>query len=334
MLKGTIAARTFKTARFVCKECGLDWPAIARETGVNPDLPTMPSEMMVPLNHLISIYELIAHRTGDDAVCARYGAQLPIGSAEIYDYVALTARSLQRALENWTRFQRLASSHIEMNFEVSNGWGSMSWEFPDPETEHRQYLSLNMAAMSHRIHYMLGGKADGITAEFRFAAPRNRETYEEVFGPKVRFGQTRNRILIPAGLLPEKPVPSDPILNALMEKFALNQMTASTAPESLSERVVQTIASSLRDGDVSLDKVAAKMGMSRRTLQRQFEQDGTNFRKVLDGVRRSLAKQYLTEHDMQVGEVAYLLGYSDMSSFSRAAKTWFGTSPKAVRRAR
>ncbi|MBD8889916.1 AraC family transcriptional regulator [Roseibium litorale] len=334
MLKGTIAARTFRTAQFVCENCGLDWQELTRRTGVRADLPLMPSDTMVPLSQLLSIYERIAEETGDDGVGARFGTKLAIGSAEIYDYVALTAPSLEKALANWARFQRMASSHIQMDFEVTKDWAAMSWAFPDPDRCQRQYLSLCMAAMSHRVHYMLGDHAEGLSADFAFEEPQNRAAYEEAFGPNVRFGQEKSRLLIPASLLPLKPIPSDPHLNALMERFAVSQMTSLQTPDTLSDRVSQAIAGSLRDGEASLDKVAAKLGMSRRSLQRQFEQDGTTFRKVLDGVRRSLAKQYLTEHDMQVGEVAYLLGYSDMSSFSRAAKGWFGTSPKAVKRSR
>ena len=334
MLKGTIAARTFKTAQLVCQSCGLDWVEIAGQSGVSPELPSLSSDVMLPLSQLLSIYERIAEETGNDGIGAESGAKLAIGSAEIYDYVGLTAPSLEKALANWARFQRMASSHIQMIFEVSRDWAAMSWEFPDPDRCQRQYLSLCMAAMSHRVRYMVGNRAAALSADFAFEEPANRAAYENAFGPNVRFEQASSRLMIPLDLLPMKPIPSDPHLNALMERFALHQITSLQSPDTLSDRVSQAIAGSLRDGEASLDKVAAKLGMSRRSLQRQFEQDGTTFRKVLDGVRRKLAKQYLTEHDMQVGEVAYLLGYSDMSSFSRAAKGWFGTSPKAVKRSR
>lgn len=334
MLKGTIAARTFRTARYVCESCGLNWLDITRKADVSPDLPDMPSEAMVPLRQLLAVYEIISREADDDAIGARHGVRLPIGSAEIYDYVALTAPSLQRALENWTRFQRMASSDIQMHLEISGSWAAMSWEFPDLERNNTQYLSLCMAAMSQRIHYMLGGQAAGLTADFAFAAPVNRQVYEEVFGPDVRFEQAYNRLLVPAGLLGEKPVPSDPHLNALMERFALKHLNAQLEGTNMSEKISQAVADSLNMGEASLDKVAGRLGMSRRSLQRYFEQEGTSFRRVLDGVRRSLAIQYLTEQDMQVGEVAYLLGYADMSSFSRAAKSWFGTSPKAIKRLR
>jgi AraC-like DNA-binding protein len=68
--------------------------------------------------------------------------------------------------------------------------------------------------------------------------------------------------------------------------------------------------------------------MSERTLHRRLEAERTSFQEVLDDTRRELAEQYLSRGEMSLADITYLLGFSDQSSFFRAYRRWFGTSPK------
>lgn len=71
--------------------------------------------------------------------------------------------------------------------------------------------------------------------------------------------------------------------------------------------------------------------MSGRTLQRRLEAEGTSFSEVLDRVRADLARSYVKDADLPLAEVAYRLGFSDFSTFSRAFKRWMGKAPGAYR---
>ncbi len=71
--------------------------------------------------------------------------------------------------------------------------------------------------------------------------------------------------------------------------------------------------------------------MSQSAVQRLLEKEGTSFRQLSEEVRRSAAERYLLGTDLPMKEIAYLLGFSELSTFSRAVKTWFGVSPKKVR---
>ena len=68
--------------------------------------------------------------------------------------------------------------------------------------------------------------------------------------------------------------------------------------------------------------------MSERTLHRRLGAEGTSFQDVLDDTRRELAEQYLSRGDLSLADTTYLLGFNDQSSFFRAYRRWFGTSPK------
>jgi AraC-like DNA-binding protein len=78
--------------------------------------------------------------------------------------------------------------------------------------------------------------------------------------------------------------------------------------------------------------IARKLGMSRRTLARRLAAEGLTFAGVLDAFRHDLAKRHLADRDISISNVAWLLGYSDVSAFSSAFKRRTGMSPATIRR--
>jgi AraC-like DNA-binding protein len=90
----------------------------------------------------------------------------------------------------------------------------------------------------------------------------------------------------------------------------------------------------LHTGEVSMDAIAAKLGQSRQTLYRNLKAEEVTFEQVLDALRHKLALHYLAGKKVSVNETAYLVGFSDPASFSRAFKRWTGTSPRDARLAR
>jgi AraC-like DNA-binding protein len=107
--------------------------------------------------------------------------------------------------------------------------------------------------------------------------------------------------------------------DALLESLRNSKSTRGRV-ESLLMRVLHT-------GEASMDVVADKLGVSRRTLHRQLKDEGVTFEQVLDELRHKLALHFLSGKKVSVSETAYLVGFSDPAAFSRAFKRWTGTSP-------
>lgn len=74
-------------------------------------------------------------------------------------------------------------------------------------------------------------------------------------------------------------------------------------------------------------------GISLQTFFRKLKAEGVTFEQVLDGLRHQMALNYLKSGKVSVNETAYLVGFSDPASFSRAFKRWTGTSPRTMRAA-
>jgi AraC-like DNA-binding protein len=132
---------------------------------------------------------------------------------------------------------------------------------------------------------------------------------------------------------PRPAASSDSPLFGLFDAFAKAIARAPGNPNSVRRRVEAGLEPMLEHGDVSLDRLASELGMSRQTLQRRLKAEGSTFEAVLDGLRHRLARRYLRRENFSVKKTAYLLGFSDPAAFSRAFKRWTGRSPSEIRAA-
>ena len=116
-----------------------------------------------------------------------------------------------------------------------------------------------------------------------------------------------------------------------LEAHAQRMVAALGRASSIEARVTRTIAAELRGGEPSLSRVARQLAMSPRTLQRQLEAEHTSFAEVLDRTRRDFADIYVRDRQLALTEVAFLLGFSEASAFTRAFQRWYGVAPSQFR---
>ncbi|MBM37458.1 MAG: hypothetical protein CMO97_00100 [Woeseia sp.] len=84
-------------------------------------------------------------------------------------------------------------------------------------------------------------------------------------------------------------------------------------------------------GEANADAACRALKLSRRTLQRRLKDEKTCFQKVLQEVRALLAVNYLSDSRLQSHEIAMLLGYSNISTFTTAFKSWYDMPPSEYR---
>jgi AraC-like DNA-binding protein len=114
---------------------------------------------------------------------------------------------------------------------------------------------------------------------------------------------------------------------ALRKRLADLGASATTA-----ERVRATLLEGLPSGKVGMDDVARRLALSKRTLQRRLEEEGTSYQDVLRATREALAVHYLERTDVPSAEISFLLGFEEPNSFFRAFNEWTGRTPETVRR--
>lgn len=160
--------------------------------------------------------------------------------------------------------------------------------------------------------------------------PAKRETLEQYLGCRMREGTEWSVTFttVDAGrpFLTENDGMWQIFAPDLRQRLA-DLDTSATAADRVRAALVETLPS----GNPSITAVTGQLATSARTLQRQLNQEGTSFQKVLANTREGLARDYLARDDLRTSEIAFLLGYTDTNSFYRAFKTWTGTTPDVAR---
>jgi AraC-like DNA-binding protein len=157
---------------------------------------------------------------------------------------------------------------------------------------------------------------------------------KKVFGCKVSFGGDADEVVYPRLAETIANVNADPYLNSLLvrycEKALLNRRKHSGAWRL---KVENAIVPLLPHGQAKMEEIAKRLGVSRRTLARLLASEGCTFVGIVDALRLDLAKSYLRDQNLRTSEVAWLLGFAEVSAFSHACKRWTGKTPTQLQSA-
>lgn len=169
-----------------------------------------------------------------------------------------------------------------------------------------------------------------VTVRFTAPAPAEPRRYQRTFGEDVRFGAVEDALIFAPAVFDLAGARADEALREEFEAHVRRQLSSREAPSD-EERWLAVLRARLTEalvrGEPTVERVAALMHASPRTLQRRLQLGGTSFRAQLDAVRQELAAVRLREPGGSVTEVAFLLGFSDVTAFTRAFRRWTGVTP-------
>jgi AraC-like DNA-binding protein len=266
--------------------------------------------------------------SGDPDIGLKAADKLERGYYGAIDYAVRSCPNVEAAIQRAARYFRLANSEGAILIEQQGRWVSVERRIHGDEGLKlpRQAAEFALASMVRTFRLATKRPFELRAVELRHPAPRSTRVFRQVFGCEVRFGATRDAIIFDRKVLAIEMKEPDPHLEQLIEKHALAQLTALGARSSLLDRLREALRKSLPSGEPGLSLCAEKLAISARTLQRRLDAEGTSYREVLDELRRELAAAYLAQ-EVSVLEVAFLLGYNDVSAFHRAFKKWTGRTP-------
>jgi AraC-like DNA-binding protein len=168
---------------------------------------------------------------------------------------------------------------------------------------------------------------------FAHPIPEDTSEHERIFRAPLRFEAPIDALVLDSSLLDVRVREADPALQRVLEDY-LERALPEPEPEDLLAMVRTRIREATRGRLPGIDAVADALAMSPRTLQRKLSAEGTSFQELATEVRQDLARQHLIDSRLSISEIAFLLGFSDVSTFHRAFKRWTQQTPSAFRRAR
>ena len=196
---------------------------------------------------------------------------------------------------------------------------------------HRHGAEFILRALKHIAEGLSGEKVVMDRVEFRHSAPGNLENVTAVFGEHLLFDQPHTLLSFPSEYLKLSVLGHDKRLRRILERQARGLVEELEESNSIVRAVTELVTKELAAGNPNADHVASLLGVSVRTMSRPLKEAGTRYQALLDHVRFQLAARYLNRTRVDIGEVAFLLGFSDTSSFNRAFKRWSGETPSAYR---
>ena len=287
---------------------------------------------LVPLDAVVALFELAAQRQGDPCFGLEMARTFRPGGSGLIGHLVLSAPTVRHALRCAARYIGTTMSHVEISFAESDGVGHLGWKLPQGITASQlQYNSFIAGVAVQRLRLAAGEDWQPLSVELEHRELPAREELRRALGSRVRFQRPANRISIDPGCL-ARPMPGfDPALFAMLSDLADRWLAEAGDAPRIVGAAREEIVARLKSGKASLDSVASAIGIAPRSLQWRLDQVGTSFQRLLNETRLSLAEHLLRDTDKPVTEIAYDLGFSDPSAFTRAARRWFEMSPRAYR---
>lgn len=304
---------------------GLRPAAVLKQARLPATLHHHPSAIMSTAQ-LFAIWRAIEALSGDAGFGIRMASETSTATHKLAFLAASYAEDYRDAIARLVRFKPLCSPD-ELLCEERNGRAVFTIEWP-LGTEPEPNLSVDA---SFAMVVELGRRGTGhvlspIGIEFTRAGPST-DFHDAFFGCPIRFGASRNRIILASADLDRRFVEHNPELLQMLTPALSEAKRDLEAGSSFVDQVKSVLKRAMASGRPEVDDVGREMGMSRRTLQRRITAEGMTFRSLLDEARRELGIQLLADPAARVDEIACFLGYGDTNSFYRAFKEWTGMTP-------
>jgi AraC-like DNA-binding protein len=304
-----------------------------------PEAPMARPEAMaiapeVSLTEWATLLDAAATALDEPELPARAGASLQVRHLGPLGHVLMGCANLKDAYLQLARFIRLLGQIGKPELTVQGETAHLLWQWPYP-TPAPQSVAMFMLGARTRFMRWLSDKPDLVVdVYFHGPAPYRIEGFTEVFGGRVEFDAPHSEMIFPARYLGLPVVTADEEFRQQAEERAQAQLQRLTGDSPLLRQVKGVLLLNLASGRVHLNDTAQNMNVTPRTLQRRLADLDTHYQEVLDQVRAETAEQLLRDPEIPLAQVAFLLGYSDQSTFQTAFRRWTGLSPGAYQRKR
>ena len=310
---------------------GADGEALLRDAGIDPQLLRNPSER-IPLANYMTLYRLALERTGNPDLGLYVGHIIYFSGINLQLYMTTICRNLKEYYNVIPSTTRLRGDTGRVLVRPRGDHIRMEWHPLDEQTgSWRPLADETLKSAAEIVNAICALPVPVLGAEFSYPAPEDTRALKQAFGPNLRFGCELSCILF------ARETVHYPLVDLGFEPggdFWAGPRLLFEEPDGADPFLRDTRAAMRRAlpvGGLTIDSLAAELGVSRRTLQRRLSALGSSFKQLLQDVREELSLRYLDDPRLAITEIALLLGYSDQASFSNAFRAWRGCSPSEHR---
>ncbi len=289
----------------------------------------------IPFARYVALMRAAKEATGDQALAVSFGEAVDVVDISIVGLIGQASETMLDGFTQLNRYVRLiADVHLDGAERFVMKRDNQGLWLSDQRANPNAFPELTESAFSHIVAGSRRSSVRRWIKEVRFthARPACTAEYERIFEVPVLFSSDRNAMRIDEGILEHKLGMLSRYVFGVLTEHAdalLEKMSRTSTTQGEVEGLLMPI---LHKGEITMEAIAAKLGVSRQTLYRDLRKEGVTYEQVLDGLRHRLAVEYISGRKISVNEAGYMVGFADPASFSRAFKRWTGKSPSDFRR--
>lgn len=311
-------------------QAGINYDDIARQAELL-DVDTERLDTYVRLSHFAHFLELAADATGDELFALRWISHFDETALGPLSLCVAYAPTMRQALEVLARFLTIHVDVASCELSEEAGITTFAWTYTPLVLQQDQLADRGAGLCIGRMRAMLPGNTAPLRVELARSQPRSTALHRSLFGANVHFECDRNSFSYRNEYLDLSNPKGDPNLFLALTELNARLVGERRRQSDLVMRVREEILRRMADEAIALEPIARQLGHSSRSLQRKLAGYNTTFNSLLELTRREAAKRYMEETDLLISEIAYRLGFSTIGNFTRAAKRWFGCTPREYR---
>lgn len=306
------------------RSMGIDADEILRRAGLQPDKLYTPN-LRTKFSAQPKFWQAAVDLSKDPCIGLHLGEKMPVYKGQILEYLLLSSQTFGEGLNRVFQYQRLISD--AMHGDLTEG--------PEPYltnyfSEHQYVTShLSEAMVVCLIRFLQSATDNHFSASkivFTHSPNTDIEEYRRIFQCPVEFEAKSFKLYFANEMLNYRSLHAEPeLLN--MHLQSAEQHLELLQKQDLITDIRSHIGALLETGDISLEVLSQRLGLTSRQLRHQLTLAGTSLQRLVNQHRTSLAKRLLSQTDEAISEIVYLTGFSEPSTFYRAFKRWEGVTP-------
>jgi AraC-like DNA-binding protein len=280
----------------------------------------------------IRFLELAANALQDDFLGFHLARDFDLREVGLLYYVLTSSEILADALHKAERYSRIVNEGISLRFRAGRETAITLSHVGVERRSDRHQIEFWLTSLIRLCRQLTNRRLVPSRVRVIHHLGRTPPELRSFLGCDVEFGSDVDEVTFPGTVKFMPIVSADPHLNELLIKYceeALGHRAASR--DILRPDLENAIAPLLPHGKARVGEIARRLGMSHRTLARRLLSEGLTFSGVLHELRIDLAKRYLRDEDLAISQIAWLLGYREVSAFTHAFKRWTGMTPRQAR---
>jgi AraC-like DNA-binding protein len=274
--------------------------------------------------------------TGEPALGLVWGQSIDLSELSIVGLLSRASETMMEAFQQINRYGRLVIEveglGFEDRFQLAPDLPTGGLWLIDARKNPNEFPELTESTFARMIcnsrEFAAAAGLSVIAVHVTHPPPAHVEAYRRILGVDVAFGSDRNAILLPRGWSSVRVAAASRYVFGIFSERAEKLMAELETARTVRGQVEAHALPLLHTGELGVEAIASRMGLSRQTLYRKLKAEGVTFEAVLDELRHRMALHYLDGRKVSVFETAYLVGFSEPSAFSRAFKRWTGHSPR------